>query len=98
MKTWLLIRSSLTAVLAVLPSLLVGLAMGYTPMPRGMQTDADVVVYGGTSGGIAAAVSASRLGKSVILIEPTAFLGGMTTGGLGATDIGNKRCIGGISR
>ena len=72
--------------------------MGTPPMPRGIQTDADVVVYGGTSGGIAAAVSASRLGKSVILIEPTAFLGGMTTGGLGATDIGNKRCIGGISR
>jgi pyruvate/2-oxoglutarate dehydrogenase complex dihydrolipoamide dehydrogenase (E3) component len=39
-----------------------------------MQTDADIVVYGGTSGGIAAAVSASRLGKSVILIEPTGFL------------------------
>ena len=98
MKTWLLIRSSLTAVLAVLPSLLLGLAMGDSPTSRGMQTDADIVVYGGTSGGIAAAVSASRLGKSVILIEPTGFLGGMTTGGLGATDIGNKRCIGGISR
>lgn len=72
--------------------------MGGSPKSRGMQSDVDVVVYGGTSGGIAAAVSASRLGKSVILIEPTGFLGGMTTGGLGATDIGNKRCIGGISR
>ncbi len=61
-------------------------------------TSADVVVYGGTSGGVVAAVAASRLGKSVILIEPTGYLGGMTTGGLGATDIGNKRCIGGISR
>ncbi len=58
----------------------------------------DVVVYGGTSGGVTAAVQASRLGKSVVLIEPTQFLGGLTTGGLGATDIGNKKAIGGLSR
>lgn len=58
----------------------------------------DVVVYGGTSGGVAAAVQCSRMGKSVVLIEPTQFLGGLTTGGLGATDIGNKRAIGGLSR
>jgi hypothetical protein len=59
---------------------------------------ADIVVYGGTSGGVIAAVQAARLGKSVVLIEPTKFLGGLTTGGLGATDIGNKKAIGGISR
>ncbi len=58
----------------------------------------EVIVYGGTSGGVAAAVQASRMGKSVILIEPTKCLGGLTTGGLGATDIGNKRAIGGVSR
>ncbi|MCE9519949.1 MAG: FAD-dependent oxidoreductase, partial [Verrucomicrobia bacterium] len=58
----------------------------------------DIVVYGGTSGGVAAAIQASRMGKTVVLIEPTKFLGGLTTGGLGATDIGNKRAIGGISR
>ncbi len=58
----------------------------------------DVVIYGGTSGGIAAAVQAARMGRTVVLIEPTRFLGGLTTGGLGATDIGNKRAIGGISR
>ncbi len=58
----------------------------------------DVVVYGGTSGGIAAAVQAARMGKTAVLIEPTQFLGGLTTGGLGATDIGNKRAIGGIAR
>jgi hypothetical protein len=57
-----------------------------------------VVVYGGTSGGIAAAIQTARMGKSVVLIEPTRWLGGLTTGGLGATDIGNKRAIGGISR
>nr|WP_299384182.1 FAD-dependent oxidoreductase [Allomuricauda sp.] len=59
---------------------------------------ADVIVYGGTSAGIAAAIQTARLGKSVILIEPTNRLGGLTTGGLGQTDIGNKQVIGGISR
>jgi hypothetical protein len=62
------------------------------------QRSADVVVYGGTSGGIAAAVQTARMGKSVILVEPGRHLGGLTTGGLGATDIGNKAAIGGIAR
>ncbi len=59
---------------------------------------ADVVIYGGTSAGISAAIQAARFGKSVILIEPTNRLGGLTTGGLGQTDIGNKQVIGGIAR
>ncbi len=58
---------------------------------------ADIVIYGGTSGGVTAAIQAARMGKSAILIEPSQFLGGLTTGGLGATDIGNKRAIGGLS-
>ena len=58
----------------------------------------DVVVYGGTSAGISAAIQASRMGKTVLLIEPSARIGGLTTGGLGATDIGNKQVIGGLSR
>lgn len=58
----------------------------------------DIVIYGGTSAGVAAAIQSSRMGKSVLLIEPTSRLGGLTTGGLGATDIGNKQAIGGISR
>ena len=60
--------------------------------------ETDICVFGGTSGGIAAAVQASRMGKSVVLIEPTKYLGGLTTGGLGATDIGNKAAVGGVSR
>lgn len=59
---------------------------------------ADIVVYGGTSGGVVAALQAVRMGKSVALIEPGNHLGGLTSGGLGATDIGNKAAIGGISR
>lgn len=58
----------------------------------------DIVVYGGTSGGVTAGIQAARMGKSVVIIEPTKFLGGLTTGGLGATDIGNKQAIGGMSR
>jgi hypothetical protein len=60
--------------------------------------DYDIVVYGGTSGGVAAAVQAARMGKTVVLIEPSKHLGGMTSGGLGATDIGNKQAVGGLSR
>ena len=62
------------------------------------QEQYDLVIYGGTSAGIAAAVQASRLGKSVILIEPGNHLGGLTSGGLGKTDSGDKSVIGGISR
>jgi len=58
----------------------------------------DIVVYGGTSAGIVAAIQAGRMGKSVALIEPSNHLGGLTTGGLGATDIGNKQAIGGLAR
>ena len=59
---------------------------------------ADLLIYGGTSAGVAAAVQARRMGLSVILIEPGQHLGGLTSGGLGWTDIGNKAAIGGISR
>ena len=60
--------------------------------------EADIIVFGGTSSGIVAAVQAARMKKSVILLEPHDHLGGLTTGGLGATDIGNKNVIGGLSR
>jgi hypothetical protein len=64
----------------------------------GAEKMCDVVVYGGTSGGVAAAVQAARMGKTVVLIEPGRHLGGLSSGGLGATDIGNKAAIGGLSR
>jgi hypothetical protein len=59
---------------------------------------ADVIVYGGTSSAVAAAVQASRLGKSVILVSPDKHLGGLSSSGLGFTDTGNKTVIGGIAR
>jgi FAD dependent oxidoreductase len=58
----------------------------------------DIVVYGGTSAGVIAAYSAKKLGKTVILIEPGSHLGGLSSGGLGQTDIGNKFAITGLSR
>ncbi|HEV7350336.1 FAD-dependent oxidoreductase [Telluribacter sp.] len=68
-----------------------------TPVQSKSQS-ADVVVYGGTAAGVIAAYTAKKMGKSVILIEPTTHLGGLTSGGLGYTDIGNKYAITGLSR
>ena len=58
----------------------------------------DVVVYGGTAGGAVAAMSAAQEGASVALLEPGKHIGGMVSGGLGATDFGNQNIIGGMSR
>ena len=57
----------------------------------------DVVVYGGTAGGVMTAVAAAREGLSVALLEPGKHLGGMVTGGLSRTDFGKKEVIGGIA-
>lgn len=58
----------------------------------------DVVVYGGTSAAIAAAIQAKKEGKTVVVVSPDKHLGGLTSGGLGWTDSGNKAVIGGLSR
>ena len=60
--------------------------------------EADVVVYGGNASGVATACTATRLGKSAVIAEPGHHIGGLTSGGLGWTDIGNKAAIGGFSR
>jgi len=60
--------------------------------------DADICIYGGTAAGVAAAVQAARMGRTAVIAEFGNHLGGMTSGGLGATDIGNKKAIGGIAR
>ncbi len=58
----------------------------------------DVVIYGGNAAGIAAAVQAKRMGKTVVVVAPETHLGGLTASGLGWTDAGNKAAIGGLSR
>ena len=60
--------------------------------------DAEIIIYGGTSAAVIAAVEVSQSGKSVILVSPDAHLGGMTSGGLGYTDTGDKTVIGGLTR
>jgi hypothetical protein len=74
-----------------------GVMAGSAPAAEARK-QADVVIYGATSAGVAAAVQVSRMGHSVILIEPGQHVGGLTSGGLGFTDSGDKRAIGGISR
>lgn len=68
------------------------------PASAAKVVEADVCVYGGTSGGVAAAVQVARMGKTVVLVEPGKHLGGMTAGGLSAVDIGDPRSVGGIAR
>ena len=57
----------------------------------------DVVVYGSSPAAITAAVQAKRMGKSVVIVSPETRIGGLTTGGLGQTDIGNKSAFGGLA-
>jgi len=59
---------------------------------------ADVVIYGGPSACVVAAVQAARMGRSVVIVCPDRHLGGLSSGGLGFTDTGNKEVIGGIAR
>lgn len=59
---------------------------------------ADLCVYGGVSGGVIAAIQGALRGLNVVILEPGRHLGGMTAGGLGMTDVGNKDGIGGLAR
>src|SRR5712691_13362293 len=67
------------------------------PCPAVWAVKFDVVVYGGTAGGVIAAVSAAREGLKVALLEPGKHLGGMVSGGLSWTDFGKKEVIGGYA-
>lgn len=60
--------------------------------------EAEACVYGGTAGGVIAAVQLARLGRTVVLVNPARHVGGMTSGGLSWTDFGNKAAIGGMAR
>ena len=77
-----------------LPRLLAVLAL-FAPIAR---AEHDVVIYGGTCAAVIAAVQVKKLGKSVIIVSPDKHLGGLSSGGLGFTDTGNKAVIGGLAR
>jgi hypothetical protein len=71
---------------------------GYTTDNSAKTYSADIIVYGGTSSAVTAAIGVSRMGKSVIIVSPDNHLGGMSSSGLGFTDTGNKSVIGGLAR
>jgi hypothetical protein len=60
--------------------------------------EADVIIYGGTSAAVTAAVQVVKQGKTVLVVSPDKHLGGLSSGGLGFTDTGNKSVIGGLAR
>jgi len=66
--------------------------------PTDQVLDVDICIYGGTSAGVAAAVTAARRNRSVVILNPSQYIGGMTSGGLGWTDAGKEHVIGGLSR
>ena len=68
------------------------------PFAQGQSQKYDLVIYGGTSAAVTAAVEAKKSGKSVIVVSPDIHLGGLTSGGLGYTDTGDKSVIGGLAR
>lgn len=78
---------------AVLPALALLLAAGGCTRTL----EYDICVYGGTSSGVIAAYSAAMQGKTVVVVEPGHRAGGLSSGGLGQTDIGNKQAVEGLS-
>jgi FAD dependent oxidoreductase len=75
-----------------------GIALSISSLPAAAAVDADVIVYGGTSGAVIAAVQAHKEGQSVILISPDKHLGGLSSSGLGWADVGKVSLIGGLSK
>ncbi|MGQ1784593.1 MULTISPECIES: FAD-dependent oxidoreductase [unclassified Saccharicrinis] len=58
----------------------------------------DVLIYGGTSAAITAAVQLAQMDKDVLIVCPEKHIGGLSASGLGFTDVGDKSVIGGLSR
>ncbi|RDB07001.1 FAD-dependent oxidoreductase [Runella aurantiaca] len=91
----------LIATVILLPSHKMG---GLMESPKNAQNSpmavrqADVIIYGGTCAAVIAAVQVKKMGKTVIVVSPDKHLGGLSSGGLGFTDTGNKEVIGGLSR
>lgn len=101
-----------TIVATILATAITALADPGIPSPRGNSDlyyyrptesrnpkliECDVAVYGGTPAGVTAAIQAARMGKKVVLLSFTRHVGGMTSGGLTATDLGVKDSIGGLA-
>ena len=72
-------------------TVLSGCVRGFTPEER------DLVIYGSSPAALTAAIEAQRLGRTAVIVCPETRIGGLTTGGLGQTDIGNKSAFGGLA-
>jgi hypothetical protein len=81
----------------ILPLLLLILASTANTQSNN-QSQYDLVIYGGAAAAVTAAVQAKQMGKTVIIVSPDKHLGGLSSGGLGFTDTGNKAVIGGLAR
>ncbi len=66
--------------------------------PSSLLAAFDLVIYGGTPAGLSAGIVAAREGASVVVLEPTKWIGGMVTGGLCRSDVGKEETIGGFPR
>ena len=80
--------------------LIVAAALCAAVLPRMVMAEtvtADVVIYGSSPAALTAAIAAQRLGKRAVIVSPETRIGGLTTGGLGQTDIGNKAAFGGLA-
>jgi len=95
MKAKFIVQNLATKVLSLL---LFAVAFTGCEKPQSNVFEADVIVYGGTSAAVIAAVEVAQSGKSVIMVSPDIHLGGLTAGGLGWTDTGKKETIGGLAR
>ncbi|MDX8340888.1 FAD-dependent oxidoreductase [Draconibacterium sp. IB214405] len=78
--------------------LFLGIIFLFSCTTKQKATNADVVIYGGTSAAVTAAVQLAKMNKSVVIVCPDKHLGGLTSSGLGFTDTGNKSVIGGLAR
>ncbi len=96
MKKLLAILMCMTLLAVGFPPILSGVAEA-APEEEGVYVR-DIVIYGGNASGIVAAIQAAKMGKTVAVVEPNEFrIGGLTTGGLSDTDIGNAGAIGGLA-
>src|SRR5512145_1390158 len=73
------------------------LLLAVSPVLAAQEQTFDLVVYGGTAGGVMTAVSGARHGLKTVLLEPRDHVGGMATGGLSRTDTGAREVIGGLA-
>ena len=86
----------MTNTLTVKFCVLIGLF--FAPLTALLAVEADLVIYGGTPAGLSAGIVAAREGISVVIIEPTRWIGGLVTGGLSKTDVGKAETVGGFAR